>query len=355
MIGALGQGKDGMSQATIVLKDAWQRMGISLDIVDFFDNGGSGVGVKAKDKILATFRNKRLASKYIKNVSSVYMTPKLSLLGYISCITYFKMCIKHDVPFTLHFHGRAFSKTYNKYPFLRPAIRKYAKLAACNIALTQSLKDEILDSGIGGKWAIVGNYAQDFMMLDVADIEYKKQVYLNKPLKICYLSNIIESKGIFELMEAVSCDERFNLLIAGRIFPDEKIRFDELLARSSNIDYLGFVSGDEKHEMLKSSAIMALPTQYPTEAQPISLIEGICMGCIIIATTHIGIMDTLGKDYPIELFVERDTKDIKDRLNSLYETDCRQGMYVLDNLIKYQKEFSVDKYANAIHDCMAFN
>ena len=354
MIGALGVGQDGMSKATIVLRDIWTAKGETVDVIDFFENGGSGVGVKKIDKILATFRNRKLAGQYIQNVSTVYMTPKLSFLGFLSCITYFKMCLKYQVPYTLHFHGRAFQQNYKKYRLLRPFIQKYVKLAAYNIALTDSLKKEIQSLGIDGKWVTVGNYAEDFMMLTEDEIADKKQIYTRKPVKISYLSNVIESKGIFELMEAVSNDERFTLHIAGHVFPDERKRFDQLLESSNNIQYLGFVSGDDKREMLKSSMVFALPTEYPTEAQPISVIEALCMGCIIIATTHIGIMDTLGDSYPKALFIKKDTQNIKERLIELHNTQGETGMYVLNNIKDYQLKFSAYKYADGIYSHLKF-
>ncbi len=51
IIGALGDGPDGMSQATIVLRDIWLERGVPLQVVDFFDNGGAGVGVNPFTKI----------------------------------------------------------------------------------------------------------------------------------------------------------------------------------------------------------------------------------------------------------------------------------------------------------------
>lgn len=354
MIGALGVGQDGMSKATIVLRDQWRAAGHPVDVVDFFDNGGSGVGVSQLNKILATFRNRKRAGDLVKKAATVYMTPKLSFLGFLSCITYFKMCIQYNVPYTLHFHGRAFQKNYRRYPLLRPFICKYIQQAACNIALTDSLKAEIEALGIGGNWVTVGNYAEDFMMLNPDELVEKKLIYQAKPVKISYLSNVIESKGIFQLMEAVSNDDRFVLHIAGHVFPEEKVRFDQLLDASKNIEYLGFVSGDEKREMLKSSMIFALPTEYPTEAQPISVIEALCMGCTIVSTTHIGIMDTLGENYPQNIFVKRDTHDVRERLIMLHDTEGAAGHYVLDHLQEYQQKFSVNRYADGIRSHLKY-
>ena len=231
----------------------------------------------------------------------MYFTPKLSLLGFISLVSYYKMCLKNGRPYTLHIHGRALIDTYNKHKWIRGYVRKYIGLAHSNIALTQKLKEEMLTLFGCGRFEVVGNFAQQEVMLKAEDMEQKRQIISRRPMQICYMSNVIESKGIFELMEAVGGDERYTLKIAGRIFPDEKKRFEKCLEEYGNIEYLGFVSSDEKKKLLMESAIFCLPTRYPTEAQPIALIEALCMGCIIVSTSLPGIVDTLGDIYPKEL------------------------------------------------------
>ncbi len=59
IIGALGDGPDGMSQATIVLRDIWLERGVPLQVVDFFDNGGAGVGVNPFTKIRSSKINQK--------------------------------------------------------------------------------------------------------------------------------------------------------------------------------------------------------------------------------------------------------------------------------------------------------
>ena len=351
MIAALGKGNDGMSFASCALRDEWIKQGVQINIVDFFDNGGSGVGVSAANKILATFRNKRLAKSLIKDCDAVYFTPKLSMLGFISLISYYKMCIKNEKPYILHIHGRALIDTYNNYKWLRKSIRKYISQAKSNIALTSKLKEE-MESLFGcGRYDVVGNFAQDEIMLKESEKKEKLEVIKNKPMQICYLSNVIESKGIFELIEAVGGDENYILKVAGRVFPDEKNRFEAYLKKYSNIEYLGFISAGDKRKLLMESALFCLPTRYPTEAQPIALIEALCMGCIVVSTNLPGIVDTLGDDYPSQLYIQKDTKDILRALGLLKNPETIYNDIVI-NLEKYQKEFSLTVFAKKIYGCV---
>jgi glycosyltransferase involved in cell wall biosynthesis len=352
MIAALGKGDDGMSFASCALRDSWQEIGVPIDCVDFFDNGGSGVGVSKINKIRATFINKSLAKKHINNCDAVYFTPKLSPLGFISLISYYKMCLKYGKPYTLHIHGRALIDTYKKNKWLQPLIRKYISKAHCNIALTSKLRDEMYELFGCGNFKVVGNFAEDALMLKKDEKDKKREIVESDPLSICYMSNVIESKGIFELIEAIGSNDKYSLKIAGRVFPDEKIRFDECLKKYDNIEYLGFVTKDEKRKLLMESTVFCLPTRYPTEAQPISIIESLCMGGIVVATPLPGIVDTLGEDYPDKLYVEKDTKEIAECMDYIY--NHRLEIYdTLDNKLEdYQQQFSLDEFAKKIYDCV---
>lgn len=352
MIAAFGKGDDGMSFASCMLRDVWIKNNILVSCVDFFDNGGSGVGVSALNKILATFKNKKHAKKQINNNDAIYFTPKLSPLGFISLVGYYKMCIKHKKPYTLHIHGRALIDTYNKNLWIRPIIRKYITSAKCNIALTNKLRDEMCSLFKCGIFKVAGNFAEDEMMINENEKQQKLDIINSKPIQICYMSNIIESKGIFELICAIGSNDDFILKIAGRIFPDEKTRFENALKEHSNIEFLGFVTSSQKRKLLMESAVFCLPTRYPTEAQPISIIEALCMGCIVIATDLPGIADTLGENYPLYLYVEKDTKSIKDTLNKILDDPQKAYDEISPYLKYYQAEFSLSIFAQKIYDCV---
>jgi|GEM_PF-7021861 len=349
MIAAFGQGRDGMSHASCALRDAWRQKRIGFEAVDFFENGGAGVGVKASDKIKSTIRNRRIAKDLAKEATACYITPKLSPLGFLSCIPYFRLCRKNKLPYTLHFHGRALLGTYQKHILLRPAIKKWISCAHKNIALTPSLQKEMQQLlGGAGDWTAVGNFAGNDMMISAAELEKKRSVYEQKPLQICYLSNVIGSKGIFELMHAVAGDERFSLKIAGGVFPDEQQRFNKILEGSRNMQYLGFLSGQEKRRLLTESAVLVLPTRYPTEAQPISIIEALCMGCAVIATPLPGILDTLG-EYPAELIVEKNALSVKAALESVYNEPEKYYEFIKSNMDACHQRFSVEHFAAEIY------
>ncbi|MGL1935166.1 MAG: glycosyltransferase family 4 protein [Fibrobacterales bacterium] len=107
-----------------------------------------------------------------------------------------------------------------------------------------------------------------------------------------YLSSIMRDKGIFILLGAIASLKAegvtgFTVTIAGGFENDavEKEFFDKI-GGLSEVTYLGSVSGRKKRNALNGADVFVLPTYYPTEAQPISIIEAMACGTAILTTRH---------------------------------------------------------------------
>lgn len=55
--------------------------------------------------------------------------------------------------------------------------------------------------------------------------------------------------------------------------------------------YHGIVGGDKKRELLRMCDIFCLLTSYPNEGQPISILEAMGNGMVIVTADHAGIPD----------------------------------------------------------------
>ena len=129
-------------------------------------------------------------------------------------------------------------------------------------------------------------------------------------VRLLYLSNLIQSKGYFDILEAVAIlrrttTMRLEAVFAGRFLsaPDDeramspeeaqalflkRVEADNL---SDVVRYLGPVAGEEKWRLLEASNFFLLPTNYINEGQPISIIEAMSHGCVVIATDFRSIPD----------------------------------------------------------------
>jgi glycosyltransferase involved in cell wall biosynthesis len=57
------------------------------------------------------------------------------------------------------------------------------------------------------------------------------------------------------------------------------------------VRYHGVVHGELKRRLFAEAHVFCLPTYYPYEGQPISILEAYASGCAVITTDHSGIFD----------------------------------------------------------------
>lgn len=107
----------------------------------------------------------------------------------------------------------------------------------------------------------------------------------NKNINFTFLGVLVERKGIFDLINALSIINSSNFVVNiagdGR---DKKI-FIELCNKKNikkYINYIGWVDKKEKEELLRKSQVLILPSH--NEGLPISILEAMSFGLPIIAS-----------------------------------------------------------------------
>src|SRR6266478_2194162 len=78
------------------------------------------------------------------------------------------------------------------------------------------------------------------------------------------------------------------LLVSGnRVTEEEREVFNGIITQirmARMVDYLGFVSGQKKNELLREADLFCFPTFYQNENQPVNLIEAMAFGLPILTT-----------------------------------------------------------------------
>ena len=102
------------------------------------------------------------------------------------------------------------------------------------------------------------------------------------------------------------------------------------------------MGGEEKRKLLKECYIFALPTRYPNEGQPISILEAMGNGMFIITTDHAGIPDIVGTENGIIL--KSDAK-ITDLIGSIQKKNNLEVLQVCNrNRIEVKTFFKQANY-----------
>jgi glycosyltransferase involved in cell wall biosynthesis len=204
--------------------------------------------------------------------------------------------LKKDI--YLHFHGELFIVNFQNSSLKRKKIVfKHLSKAKKIIIIGETYIQKYSHAfpTLVDKLVICKNGIRDEFEPSLDSVKFK----MNNPistLNILYLSNLIESKGILDLLESIpyliSKNLQFKLHICGAIEPGIRTKVKELFCKYEKyIIYHGIVDGEIKKEILKGSNIFCLPTYMPSEAQPISILEAMANANVIVTTDQGGILD----------------------------------------------------------------
>lgn len=192
--------------------------------------------------------------------------------------------------------------------------------------------------------------AESMAHLDEYFIE-RKLAKFGSNLKITFMSNIMEDKGIVEFIESMiqlnkECDIKFEAYIAGGIVERSSNRLKKALKKAENqsfINFLGIVKNEEKWNLLSKTDIFILPTYYKTEALPLSLVEAMRFGCLCISSNIGEILDLL-KDNRGVILEKVTTKNIVDAVNAAIGDLEKSKLKIVNSFHYAEHEFSYAQY-----------
>ena len=126
------------------------------------------------------------------------------------------------------------------------------------------------------------------------DINEQKDLTPKTYKRIVFVGNLIPSKGIYELVEACTrIDVRLDIVGPGTDDVIKKIKAIAFDKMGKSIFIHGRTSNADAVNVIKKSDIVALPTYYPSEAFPISIIEAMSLTKMVISCPRAAIEDML--------------------------------------------------------------
>lgn len=293
--------------------------------------------------------NKNFAKNLLKISRSkadlFYFTISQSRGGNLRDLVIFKLLELQHKKCLLHLHGGYYRQLVdNDMPgWQRKANYKAIKKLSGAIVLSKSLK-KIFEGMIDdNRIFVVENCVDDQYLLTNQEIEEKLVALKNKKvLHVLWLSNFIRSKGYPFVLEMAKAEKervdaggemRFHFDFAGKFFENSEKEYFESYVKSNELEeyvtYHGIVGGETKRKLLKECYFFALPTRYPIEGQPISILEAMGNGMFIITTDHAGIPDIV-EDEVNGIVVKE--KEVADAIyNVVCRLDTKQYITVIEN------------------------
>lgn len=253
-----------------------------------------------------------LESYKIFFVDTVYITIGLTFFGLLKYAPFILIakCLNKKVVF--HSHGNYLHVTYAELKgFKKKVFKKILNAFDQGIVLSEILKENLTSFYPESKLNIVYNFVEN------QQLEYYKKNANTKAydsIKLLYMSNIIPSKGIYELIEVLNELIKDGIVIkttiAGELPLLETTKFNTLISSNEHINYEGVIHGSKKWEIINNHNTFCLPTYFPMEGQPISILENMAAGSLILTTKHAGIPDICDENNAV--FIQKKSR------NSLY-------------------------------------
>jgi glycosyltransferase involved in cell wall biosynthesis len=188
---------------------------------------------------------------------------------------------------------------------------------------------------------VLFNFAEDYLL----DPENKKDF---SGMRIVYLSSLMKEKGIFILLEALLELEKRNLnyqaRIAGNMDPKSKEAILAVMGKLKNTVYLGTVEGTEKKRLMQWSNVFVLPTFYKMEGQPISIIEAMATGNLIVTARLEGIMDLMRHKEQGFFLEDNSTENLVETLIFIEKNMDLTERIALNNKDYFLKNFTLSRF-----------
>jgi len=177
-------------------------------------------------------------------------------------------------------------------------------------------------------------------------------------VKVLYLAHCTREKGLFDSLAAASlAAERLSerqapvsirLLIAGGfVTAAEESEFTHLMAVpavAQMVQYLGFVSGDQKNNLLREADLFCFPTYFQNENQPVNLIEAMAFGLPILTTRWRSLPELFPAGYP-GLVGIRSPQELADALLALMTRESGEGFRDI-----FLRSFTLERHLQGLAD-----
>ena len=283
----------------------------------------------------------------------IYFTITESIAGNLKDLLIYLLCFRRLSRMVIHLHGGAgLIELLRKRAILEAANSFFMKRLGAAIVLGER-HVAIFEGRIDrSRIHIVPNFAEDEVFVDAASVDAKFDEA--GPLRVLFLSNMHPGKGHLELAAAfLMLDERararMQVDFAGAFESEEqRLQFVELAGRDSRMRYHGSVRGAAKIALFRRAHVFCLPTYYPYEGQPISILEAYAAGCAVITTDHSGIGDIFQHAVNGFEVSKRSAPALKEALEKAGAGIDQLRAIALRNLETAQRKYRVERYVQDV-------
>jgi len=255
-------------------------------------------GVDSTSRVREVLEIVRQVRRRQRAADLVYFTTSESIAGNAKDLLIYAMCFGKLGTMITHLHGGAGMRRLmrGRTGLLRRLNGFFLRRTGANIVLGERHLDVYAGASPSDLLHVVPNFAQPELFSNAEAI--RRKFASTAPLRVLFLSNLLPGKGHVELLRAfqsldATTRQALRIDFAGGFESDEdRQAFLGDISAHPEVRYHGTVGGEKKQELFAAAHVFCLPTYYPYEGQPISILEAYASGCAVITTDHSGIFDT---------------------------------------------------------------
>lgn len=285
-----------------------------------------------------------------KNNDIIYMSLAESFFGNIRDLFIYTICYKSRHKIFIHMLGGAGMKKILEGKGIQQKSNSFFLNKIGGVIVEGPVNYDIFSKVIKNeKIHIVPNFAEDFLFVN--DEEIKTKFSNNQSIQILYLSNLIPGKGYDELADAyIKLEEDFqkqvNIVFVGGFESQEnESEFLKKIKPYEGLNYIGkFIDGEKKRELYCRSQVFCLPTYYPFEGQPISILEAYATGCVVVTSNHSGIPYVFSDKKNGFIVEKKSIPSIKRAIE-----DVLSNKKDLEKIAFYNRNEAFEKYRTSIY------
>jgi Glycosyltransferase len=346
---------DGQSKASKVLLDKLLLEGNNVNVINLSKNSLKN-GYSSINRVYDILKLLFYVWRKRNNNDIIYLSLAESFWGNLRDIFIYSICYKSLNKMFIHMLGGAGMKKILcgkgfKYKLNRLFIKNLG-----GIIVEGPVNFEIFSKVIPeSKIHIVPNFAEDFLFVNKEEI--KTKFATNKRIQILYLSNLIPGKGYNELADAYialedSLKKQINIVFVGGFeSQNSEHNFLDKIKNYNGLEYIGkFIDGEEKRKLYCKSHVFCLPTYYPFEGQPISILEAYATGCVVITSNHSGIPFIFSDKRNGFIVEKKSIPSIKKAIENVLCHKIQLENIALNNRDEALKKYRTSIYQNSIFD-----